>query len=194
MDVLEREAGAAGRTRGGIPWGRVLGWTLFGAAFGYTEACVVAYIRRLLGEAPGLDYGQVFALKHLALSSPHILGDMAGRGVLTIERTREAATLLLLVGSAWGGGRSGRERLAVFLYTFAVWDLTYYLFLIPWTGFPKSLVATDIYFLLPIASYGPVWFPVLVVMPGLIAWALWLWRGSEAATPNDGYGSKQPVS
>ena len=97
---------------------------------------------------------------------------MAGHGILAIERSREIATLLLLLGAAWGGGRTGRDRWALFLYTFAVWDLTYYLFLIPWTGFPQGLLATDIYFLVPIAWYGPVWFPVLLVMPLMIGVAV----------------------
>jgi hypothetical protein len=179
MSMLEQEAAGTRQVQDGVLWGRVLGWTVFAAAFGYTEAAVVVYIRRLLGEAPGLDYRQIFALKHLALTSPNILADMARHGVLPLERTREAATLLLLAGAASGGGRSWRERLAVFLYTFAVWDITYYLFLVPWTGFPNSLSAVDIYFLLPIASSGPVWFPVLIVMPTLIALAFWLWHAAD---------------
>lgn len=156
------------------PWRQLLGWTLFAAAFGYTEAIVVVYIRRLMGEAPGLDYPQIFALKHLAFTSAGISADMTRHGILAIERTREIATLLLLLGAAWGGGRTLRERLGLFLYTFAVWDLAYYVFLLPWTGFPRGLTVTDIYFLIPIPLYGPVWFPVFIVMPLLIALALWL--------------------
>jgi hypothetical protein len=155
-----------------MKWPRLLGWTLFATAFGCTEAIVVVYIRRLLGEAWGQDYRQIFAAKHLGFTSASISADMARHGVLRIEQVRETATLLLLLGAAWGGGRTGRERLALFLYTFAVWDLSYYLFLIPWTGFPQSLGATDIYFLVPISWYGPVWFPVLAVMPLLIFAAL----------------------
>ena len=61
---------------------------------------------------------------------------------------------------------------ALFLLTFAVWDLAYYLFLYLLIGFPRSLAATDVYFMIPIAWYGPVWFPICVVMPALIAVAL----------------------
>ena len=158
---------------------RFFGWTLFAVAFGYTEAVLVVYIRRLLGEAPGLDYRQVFAAKHLDFSSGVIRSDMRRHGLFAVEQSREVATLLLLLGAAWGGGRTGRERLALFLYTFAVWDLAYYVFLVPWTAFPRSLSATDIYFLVPIAWYGPVWFPVLVVMPILIVVALCLLRDTD---------------
>ncbi|HXG23972.1 MAG TPA: hypothetical protein VNJ09_05400, partial [Chthonomonadales bacterium] len=65
-------------------------------------------------------------------------------------------------------GRNRWERWGLFGFTFAIWDLTYYLYLALWTGFPKSLLETDIYFLVPIAWYGPVWFPVLVVMPVIL--------------------------
>ena len=147
-------------------------WTVFAASFGYVEALVVVYIRRLTDMAPGLDYRQVWAARHLAWNSAAILAEMTRLGVYQTERTREVATILLLLGPAIAAGRTVRERLGLFLYTFAVWDETYYLWLKLWTDFPHALTASDIYFLLPIAWYGPVWFPVLVVMPALIGLSL----------------------
>lgn len=161
-----------------LHWKRIAGWTLFAAAFGYTEAMLVVYLRRLLGEAPGLDYRQVFAAKGLPFTSAQLSADMAGHGLLRLEQSREVATLLLLLGAAWAGGRTARERLANFLFTFAVWDLTYYVFLAAFLPFARRLTATDIYFLVPLAWYGPIWFPVLVIMPIFIFVALRLWRGS----------------
>jgi hypothetical protein len=157
-------------------WIRLFWWMLYAAAFGYVEALVVVYIRRLTGMAPRLDYHDVWAAKHLAWNGASIIAEMRHLGVYQTEYGREIATLLLLLGPAVAAGRTGRERLALFLYTFAVWDETYYLWLKLWTGFPQSLAATDIYFLVPIAWYGPVWFPVAVVMPLLIALSLWLLR------------------
>ena len=153
---------------------RLCWWTLYAAAFGYVEALVVVYIRRLTGMTPGMDYHQLWAARHLAWNGPAIIAEMGRLGVYQTEYGREIATLLLLLGPAMAAGRTGRERLALFLYTFAVWDETYYLWLKLWTGFPTDLSSTDIYFLVPIAWYGPVWFPVLVVMPTLIVAALWL--------------------
>ena len=153
---------------------RLLWWTLYAAAFGYVEALVVVYIRRLTGMAGSLDYHQLWTARHLAWNGPAIIAEMGRMGVYGTEYGREIATLLLLLGPAVAAGRTGRERLALFLYTFAVWDETYYLWLRLWTGFPQSLGSMDIYFLVPIAWYGPVWFPVLIVMPALIALALWL--------------------
>lgn len=183
MDVLEREAGEVERARGSIPWGRVLWLFVFGAAFGFTEATVVAYLRRLLGEAYGLDYREIFAQKGLPFSAASIAADFSRAGLLTLERCREIGTLLMLLGVAGASGRDLRERAGVFLLTFAVWDMAYYAFLIPLTGFPRGLGQTDIYFLVPFAWYGPVWFPVLVVMPLLIALALRLLRGAHKNAP-----------
>ncbi len=153
-------------------WRQLLWWTLYAAAFGYVEALVVVYIRRLGGFPPGLDYPAVWASRHLQWSGATITGEMRRLGVYDTEYGREIATLLLLLGPAMAAGRSGRERLGLYLYTFAVWDETYYLWLKMWTGFPQTLAAIDVYFLVPWAWYGPVWFPVLVVMPALIAISL----------------------
>ncbi len=155
-------------------WTRLFWWTLYAAAFGYVETLVVVYIRRLTGMASSSDYHQLWTAKHLAWNGAAILAEMHRLGVYETEYGREIATLLLLLGPAMAAGNTGRERLALFLYTFAVWDETYYLWLRLWTGFPQSLGAADIYFLVPIAWYGPVWFPVVIVMPLLIALSLWL--------------------
>jgi len=160
------------------PLGRRLAWwTLYAAAFGYVEALVVVYLRRLQGMTTGWDYPHIWAARGLPFSSAGVLAEMGRQGILRPEITREAATILLLLGAACAAGRTGRERLGLFAYTFAVWDLAYYLWLRLWTGFPQSLAATDVYFLIPLAWYGPVWFPVLVVMPATIVFALWLLRG-----------------
>ncbi len=149
-------------------WNTLLWWILYAAAFGYVEALVVVYIRRLGGMPPGLDYPHIWAQRGLAWSGANIIGEMRRLGVYGTEYGREIATLLLLLGPAMAAGRTGRERLGLYLWTFAVWDETFYLWLKLWTGFPQSLFSTDIYFLVPIAWYGPVWFPVLVVMPALM--------------------------
>jgi len=153
---------------------RLFWWTLYAAAFGYVEALVVVYIRRLTHMGAGLDYHQLWTARHLAWNGPSILAEMRRLGLYQTEYGREIATLLLLLSPAIAAGRTRRERLGLFLYTFAVWDETYYLWLKLWTGFPQALGSADIYFLVPIAWYGPVWFPVLIVMPALIALSLWL--------------------
>jgi hypothetical protein len=83
-----------------------------------------------------------------------------------------------LLGAAWAAGQTRRQRWGIFGYTFAVWDLTYYLYLMFWIGFPRRLQDIDIYFLLPIAWYGPVWFPALVCMPLILIASIWLMRAT----------------
>lgn len=153
-------------------WKTLVWWALFAAAFGYVEALVVVYIRQLGAMPPGLDYPVIWANRGLAWNGAAIISEMRRLGVYGTEYGREIATLLLLLGPAMAAGKTGRERLGLYLFTFAVWDETFYLWLKLWTGFPQSLASTDIYFLVPIAWYGPVWFPVLVVMPALIVISL----------------------
>jgi hypothetical protein len=155
-------------SRQALPITRLLWWTLFACAFGYVEAAVVIYLRRATGMPPGQDYPAVMSAKGLPFASAELTAYLSRQGVLPLELTREAATIVLLFSAAWASGRSRREKWGLFGFTFAVWDLSYYLFLSIWLGFPRSLLQTDIYFLIPFAWYGPVWFPVLVVMPALI--------------------------
>ena len=136
---------------------RLFWWTVFAAAFGYVEALVVVYIRRLTGMPLGLDYQEIWALRHLPYTGASILAEMRRQGVYQTEFTREIATILLLIGPACAAGQGWPERLVLFLYTFAVWDETYYLWLKLWTGFPHSFASADVYFLVPIAWFGPVW-------------------------------------
>ncbi len=167
------------RAERALPGPRLCWWVIFAAAFGCLEAVTVIYLRRATGMAPGLDYREIWTARGLAFHSAGILRELARQGVLQIELTREAATLLLLFSAAWAAGRSQRERWGLFGFTFAVWDLTYYLYLALWIGFPRSLLDTDIYFLIPLAWYGPVWFPVLVAMPALLVLSLRLLRPAQ---------------
>ncbi len=163
-----------------LPWSRLAGWAVFAVAFGVTEAVVAFYIRRAAGNmTPGLDYAQVWAARGLPFTSASIESELRRAGIWRAEQAREVGTLLLLAGAAWGGGRNLRERLGLLLFTFALWDLAYYAALPFLVGFPRSLAATDVYFLVPAAWYGPVWFPVLVVMPTLLAASVRLLRAND---------------
>ncbi len=156
---------------------RLLWWAVFAAAFGVTEAAVVVYVRQLLGYAPGADYAEIWAARGQKLSAFAFATELGRRGLLGVELAREAGTMGLLFGAAMAGAGTARERLGVFCYTFALWDLTYYGYLLAFIGFPRSLTAIDVYFLIPITWYGPVWFPVCVVMPTL------LWLGASLMRP-----------
>lgn len=164
--------------------GKLFWWTLYALAFGYVEALVVVYLHRLTQMPPGLDYRQIWAARGLAFNAASVTAEMQRLGIYQTEYTREIATLLLLLGAACGAGRTNRERMGLFLYTFAVWDLAYYGWLKLWIDFPQRLDSADLYFLVPIAWYGPVWFPLFIVMPALIAFSLWLLRHESGDLPD----------
>ena len=131
-------------------WLRLFWWTVFGAAFGCIEAAVVVYLRKLMGMAPGLDYPRILSERGLPFQAVTIREEIQRQGLLTTELTREVATLLLLASAACAAGRSRAEKWGIFGYTFAIWDLSYYVYLALWIGFPRSLLDTDIYFLIPV--------------------------------------------
>ncbi len=82
--------------------------------------------------------------------------------VFITELLREAATLVMLycVGLLAGSTRS--QRFVYFLYSFAIWDIFYYVFLRLLIHWPESLFTWDILFLIPIPWYGPVIAPVII--------------------------------
>jgi hypothetical protein len=120
--------------------------TLFALAMGHLEAVVVVYIRYALGDLHGT--GQV--------PDPVMQAFPWG-----IEATREVATLVMLGTLAVLVARTWRLRAAALLWTFGLWDATYYAALKIMTGWPAALTTYDVYFLLPRPWGGPVWFPLL---------------------------------
>ena len=125
---------------------------IYAAAMGFLEAAVVVYLRAATGLLP--DGKQT--------PSPHqVLNDMT-RHLFTIEIYREVATIVMLVAVALLAVEIARERWAIFLWTFAIWDITYYIGLWLTIGWPPSLATTDVLFLMPTPWIAEVWFPVLV--------------------------------
>ncbi len=154
--------------------GRLLLLAAFGIAFGHIEAVVVVYIRRVMGWVPlPPDIG------------PDALARMPGWLIHT-EQTREAATIILLLSVACLAGRIFMERLAVFLFSFGAWDLTYYVSLRVMIGWPESLRTPDCLFLIPKPWLGPVWAPMLIslAMIGLAAAILFAIEKASAHPPH----------
>ena len=119
--------------------------TLFSVAMGYLEAVVVVYLRELY-------YPAGFRFPLVPMRSD----------LVAIELGREAATLVMLAGVGVLFGRNGAERLAGFLYGFAVWDLGYYLSLKVTLGWPVTLLDWDLLFLIPVPWVGPVLAPCVL--------------------------------
>ena len=154
----------------------------FGIAFGYVEAAVVSYLRRLLDYHAGYSVvgRHVYLdLGFIAFVTPErpVLGSA---GVTSAEVGREVATIVMLVAVAYLAAHGFARRLAAFLVAFAAWDLAYYAFLRVLTGWPTSLADTDVYFLIPVAWVGPVATPLAIFALVLLGAAWWYLRGREA--------------
>src|ERR1700761_8169944 len=92
---------------------KILFWvTLYSIAMGFLEAAVVIYLRYLL-------YPKGFSFP-LVTMQPQL-------GI--VELWREAATIIMLLAIGMIAGKNKAERLAYFLFSFAVWDILYYVFL-----------------------------------------------------------------
>jgi len=124
---------------------KIITITLFGIAMAFMESAVVIYMREIL-----YPDGFEFPLAPIPV-------DLA-----VTELIREVSTMVMLVTVAVLAARSFSTGFAWFIYTFAIWDIFYYLFLKVLIGWPESIMTWDILFLIPTTWTGPVLTPVLV--------------------------------
>ena len=127
---------------------KIFWWvTIYSIAMGLLETAVVVYLRKLY-----YPHGFSFPL------AP-VHDDIA-----IVELWRELATLFMLVSIGILAGRNRAEKFAYFLYSFAIWDLFYYVFLKVLIDWPQSLMTWDILFLLPVPWVGPVITPCIIAV------------------------------
>jgi len=119
---------------------------IFGIAMAHLEGVVVVYLRKALG-IENAETNKVSVEK-------------LPRKTLIIEQTREAATIVMLVAIALLTGSNWVERVILFLWTFAFWDLFYYLSLYILIRWPRNMREIDVLFLIPVPWIAPVWFPI----------------------------------
>lgn len=143
----------------------------FAAAMAWVESAVVVYLRTMIGRI--IPY------------QPNPLPSFAGLG--GIEVVRELATMVMIGTVGWLAGRTWRGRVGYAMLIFGVWDILYYVFLRPMTGWPSSLLDWDILFLLPLPWWGPVVAPASIAaimiatgtllgqwnQPGQLLWPRW---------------------
>ncbi len=122
--------------------------SIFGIAMAHLEGVVVVYLRKALGM---LD----------SESNKESIEKFPDR-YLRIEMTREAATIIMLLVIAYISGTTWLEKGLFFLWTFAFWDLFYYVSLYILIKWPPTLKTIDVLFLIPRPWIAPVWFPVSV--------------------------------
>jgi hypothetical protein len=121
---------------------------IFGIAMAHLEGVVVVYLRRLLG-IPDSESNRESIKKF-------------PKHYLKIEISRETATIIMLCVIAYLTGVTWIERGIYFLWTFAFWDLFYYLSLYILIRWPPKLTTIDVLFLIPKPWITPVWFPICV--------------------------------
>jgi hypothetical protein len=135
---------------------------MFALSFGFVEGAVAIY----LGVAVGLLSGHAGPLSDVARLSADLHGQSQPLSnlppsLLRVEVFREAASMLMLLSVAILAQHKRRERFAVFLWIFALWDLGYYVALWATVRWPDSPTSADVLFFIPVPWTSQVWFPLL---------------------------------
>jgi len=136
---------------------------VFAASFGFLEAVVVVYLRAAVGLLPGYKgtLSDVMRVSEEFYRQSQAIGQLPP-SLLSLEVLREAATVFMLLSVAFLTSTKSRARTAIFLWTFAIWDITYYAALWTTVRWPLSIRDPDVLFLIPVPWLSPVWFPLLV--------------------------------
>ena len=155
-----------------LSWRKLSALALFGVAFGFVEAVVVVYLRTA-ADAVG-HFSSAISQAHAPTTYQQAVSSLAQlpQGLRTVEVGREAATMIMLFMLALLAAARARERWGAFLWTFAVWDLTYYAGLWGMLRWPTSFTDYDVLFLIPVPWVAQVWFPLLVSALSLLMVAL----------------------
>jgi len=120
----------------------------FGIAMAHFEGVIVVYLRKALDfseNGSNINFLQKFPEKYLL-----------------IERTREAATIIMLLALAVLVGNSLLDIIIIFIWTFAFWDLFYYVSLYVLIKWPNNLKTIDVLFLIPKPWIAPVLVPISI--------------------------------
>ena len=127
---------------------RILIWiTICAISMGIFEGAVVVYLRELY-------YPEGFGFPLVPFNNR----------IAITELLRELASLFMLLSVGIIAGKNFSQRFAWFIYSFAVWDIVYYIVLFAILHWPESLLSWDLLFLLPITWTGPVITPILISM------------------------------
>lgn len=140
---------------------------VFGIGFAFIEAAVVVYLRAATGLLVPSHLQNIL----MPSEQKQILSQLP-EDLLLIEVGREAATIITLLALAFLSASQKKERVTLFLWVFATWDVFYYFFLWLTIGWPNSLLTGDVLFLIPVPWMSQVWFPLLVSASTLAAIAI----------------------
>jgi hypothetical protein len=141
---------------------KIIVLTLFSISMGLLETAVVVYLRALY-------YPEGFQFPIITL----------GTTILKTELFRELATLIMLASIGYMNGENKHQRIAAFMYSFAIWDIFYYVFLKVFLNWPASILAWDLLFLLPVPWIGPVLAPCIISLTMISIYIIMVSRGNQ---------------
>jgi hypothetical protein len=142
-------------------------WVL-ALAFGVIEGSVAVYLREIyVRDAAIAVSSRIPSLEVTLVSLPDPL--------VMLEMVREACTIALLAALGWLSGRRFADRAGAFLLAFGIWDLTYYALLRVVLGWPTTVGAWDVLFLIPTPWVAPVWAPATVAVVFVVAGSYLFW-------------------
>jgi hypothetical protein len=152
---------------------------VYAIAMAFVESASVLYLRTIYG---GID----------PVGSRRTVFDPLPDFVW-VEIGREAATMVMLGSVGWLAGRGAAGRIGAFFMAFGIWDIFYYVFLWVFTGWPGSLMASDVLFLIPLPWWGPVLSPTLLAAIIIVAGAAAMARELGDGVPRPRIGAWLPV-
>ncbi len=135
-------------------WTRLAGVAVLAAALAHIEGVVVYYLSRFLPGGPWRDAGHGFVFPSQ---------------YMTVERSREVATMVVLLAVGYLVGRTWWQKLAYYLFAFGCWDVCYYVSLRVLLHWPRSFADRDLLFLIPGQWWGPVWEPIGISVGFIVA-------------------------
>jgi len=98
--------------------------TVFGIAFGYLENACVVYLRGATGLLPGYMQSLTeIQRQSIGTYNQLVLQKSLPTSLLIVEILREVATMIMLLSIPFIAVKKMKERVAIFLWTFAVWDI-----------------------------------------------------------------------
>ncbi len=113
---------------------------IFAIAMAFIETMIVVYLR-MIYYASGFKFP---------------LNPYVDAWIFNAEFAREFFTIVMFTCIAILAAKKFSERFAYLLYSFAVWDIFYYIWLKIILNWPDSLLTWDLLFLIPIPWIGPV--------------------------------------
>lgn len=146
---------------------------IFGTAFAWVESAVVVYLREIY-------FGGNFSFP--IITGWGEKGQWVSDPLMGIEFGREIATIVMLTAVGCVAGKNRLQNFCLFMISFGVWDIFYYVWLRVMVGWPESLMTWDLLFFIPLPWVGPVITPILIALAMILAGSLLYFMDEKGCT------------